>query len=60
MRCIALRCKSQYQLGVLDKGAPCLDSLKPLRLRGCVVCVMWCDVGVGGGGGPREGMHFSQ
>ena len=32
---------------------------KPLGLRGCVVCVMWCD---GGGwvGWAREGVHFSQ
>ena len=39
-----------------------LDFLKPLRLSGCVVSVMWCDVGGWGwgGNGAREGMHFSQ
>ena len=52
----SLEAQSQYKLGFLDKGAPYLDSLKPLGLRGCVVFVMWCDVGVG----AREGMHFSQ
>ena len=39
--------------GNFGKGAPYSDSLKPLGLRGCVVCLMWCDVGgvVGGGWG---------
>ena len=37
----ARRRKSQYQLGVSDKWVPYLDSLKPLGLRCCVVCVMW-------------------
>ena len=58
--------KSQYHLFFLNKCAPYFDSLKPLGLSGCVVCVMWCDVGgswrcafmcdvvwFGGGEGPR-------
>ena len=45
--------KVNISWGFWIKGPPYLDSLKPLGLSGCVVCVMWCDVmwGVGWGGG---------